>query len=137
MNKKELGSKENPFKVPENYFENFKMRFPQPVTAHLEGTKDVVRLWPLIKPWLTLAAIFTIIALVYYQVPRMFLKDELSAHVSSQNGDSWLNSLALMIDEQDINALIMEQDSTMIPAFDTNSQLTITEEELALLTMFE
>ncbi len=137
MNNKGFGRKENPFKVPENYLENFKVHLSQSDLLHPQEEAVTVRLWPLIKPWLALAAIFTLIALLYYQVPRIFLKDELSAQVSSQSDDSWLNSLALIVDEQDINAMIMEQDSTVIPAFDTTSQLTITEEELAMLTMFE
>jgi hypothetical protein len=46
----------NPFKVPENYFENFNGRIMEQITHKEENKVKIVPLWKKVLPWTAVAA---------------------------------------------------------------------------------
>jgi hypothetical protein len=139
MSKELFGNKKRPFEVPQNYFEDFEQRLMKKMeaeTAEKPGDDAVASVISVMKPWLAMAASFLVIAMLYYQVPKMFSSDaELANAVTIE--ESFINSLALIVDEKAINEMILAQDSDF--AFPPDSVLfgTFTEEELAAVTYFE
>ncbi len=139
MSKELFGDKKLPFEVPENYFEGFEQRFLKKLEAELaEKPNDdtVASLISVIKPWLAMAASFLIIALLYYQVPKMF-SSENEVVLENSADDSFINSLALMVDENEIKEMILAEDSDFVFPPDSVLFGTFTEEELAAISYFE
>lgn len=133
-----FGNKELPFKTPENYFEDFEQSLLAKVETEGEKhSKDgsLVPVIKVLKPWLAMAAAFVIIALIYYQAPKLFNVEE--TVVLNDTDDEFINSLAFIIDENDINELIIAEDSFFILPSDTSFWENITEDELAAVTYFE
>ncbi len=83
-----------------------------------------------------MAASFLVIALLYYQVPKLFSSDAELVNVETGE-ESFINSLALMVDEKEINQLILAEDSDFVLPPDSVLFGTFTEEELAAITYFE
>ena len=50
--------KENPFKVPEGYFENFAMQMMDQLPEKTSAGTPAVTLWTRIKPWIYMTAMF-------------------------------------------------------------------------------
>jgi hypothetical protein len=68
MNKKiiklEETGKENPFKVPEGYFDNFTARIMNQLPEKATEEPKVISFWERAKPWMYMAAMFAGIALM-------------------------------------------------------------------------
>lgn len=114
--------KDNPFKVPNNYFDDFYARLePQ---LHSEGTSNnshpIIRY---LKPIIGLAASFAIIFMVIYWPLSNFNKE-----LTAQNGD---NQIQNTIDEQ-YSILVEDLDENSLFAFfNTNSdEENLSDEEL-------
>lgn len=134
-----FGRKERPFKVPDNYFEDFEQRLFAKIEAEAKRERNKDSLAPVIsviKPWLAMAAAFLVIALVYYQAPKLFNGSDETA-ILNNTDEEFINSLALIIDENDINELIIAEDSSLVLPPDTLFWGEFTEEELAAVTYFE
>lgn len=139
MSEELFGNKKCPFEVPENYFEDFEQRLMKKMEAENAGTSGddtVSSVISVIKPWLAMAASFLIIAMLYYQVPKMFSSDTELANEDIIN-DSFINSLAFIVDENEINQMILAEDSDFVFPPDSVLFGTFTEEELAAITYFE
>ena len=50
--------KENPFKVPEGYFENFAVQMMDQLPEKTPAVTPAVTLWTRIKPWIYMTAMF-------------------------------------------------------------------------------
>lgn len=138
MDESIFGKKECPFRVPENYFEGFEDRFFERMKSEMEK-KDKRRykiVMAVVKPWLAMAASFLIIALVYYNIPRLF-KGDFNANVVRELDEEFINSLALIIDENEINDLVIEEDTILIYPTDSLFLGSISEEDLFAVTYFE
>lgn len=139
MSEELFGSKKRPFEVPKDYFEDFEQRLMKKIEAENAGNAGddtVASVISVIKPWLAMAASFMVIALLYYQVPKIFSGDaELADKDTLEEG--FINSLAFMVDEEDINEMIVAQDSDFVFPPDSVFFGTFTEEELAAITYFE
>jgi flagellar biosynthesis/type III secretory pathway M-ring protein FliF/YscJ len=104
--------KENPFRTPENYFDDFSARFHM----KLEAEKQVPisrkpRFIQLIKPALGLAASFAIIfMLVYVPLKTFIAKDANKVAKVSETTDSGFENLIDQIDELSFYALLTEND---------------------------
>jgi len=139
MSEELFGNKKRPFEVPENYFEEFEQRLLKKMeaeTTEVPGDDTVASIISVIKPWLAMAASFLVIALLYYQVPKLFSPDSKLAGQEAIN-DSFINSLAFIVDENAINEMIIAEDSDFVFPPDSVFFGTFTEEELAAITYFE
>ncbi len=139
MNEELFGKKKLPFEVPENYFEDFEnkmLRKFQSESAEKPKEDSVAALISVVKPWLAMAASFVLIALIYYQVPDFFGNSDEVTNLQEVE-DDFINSLALIIDEEEINELILSEDSALELAPDSILFGSFTEEELAAVTYFE
>ncbi|WP_010663139.1 hypothetical protein [Marinilabilia salmonicolor] len=139
MSEELFGNKKCPFEVPENYFGDFETRMLKKIeaesAAEVAGDK-VGSVISVVKPWLAMAAAFVIIALLYYQVPKLFPGDA-GVTQSTSEEDDFINSLALIVDEKDINELILTEGADIVLAPDSVFYGTFSEEELAAVTYFE
>ncbi len=134
-----FGNKNNPFEVPEGYFDDFEAKFMNQI-SEVETVRKKSRLKPfvdVVKPWVAMAAAFIVIAVIYYQAPRLFENDQEQVDASVFEEEEFINSVALMVDENDIQELIINEDSTLVIPSDTLYWSGLTEEELATLTYFE
>jgi hypothetical protein len=139
MSEELFGNKKRPFEVPQNYFEDFEQRLMRKMaaeTAEKPGDDTVASVISVIKPWLAMAASFLVIALLYYQVPKMFSLDAELANEKTVE-ESFINSLALIVDEKEINEMILSDDSDFVFPADSVLFGTFTEEEIAAVTYFE
>lgn len=137
MTNKIFENRERPFKVPQNYFDEFEERFMKKIGVGESHENNVkVSVISAVKPWLGMAAGFILIAIIYHQAPRLFKNEEKVSSVQ-QDDDSFINSLAFLIDENDINELILNEDSTLVLPPDTFFLGSCTEEELMVLTYFQ
>ncbi|MFW5753842.1 MAG: hypothetical protein ACOCV9_03480, partial [Marinilabiliaceae bacterium] len=136
-----FGKKDHPFEVPENYFEDFERRMMEKVEGQpAEEKGKVVSLFSAVKPWIAMAAGFLLIAVIYYQAPRFFdqhSNEEETVVVEESAEDAFINSLAYIVDEGEINELILSGDSTLVLPPDTFYFGEITEDELASLSYFD
>ena len=141
MSEKLFGTKENPFNVPENYFEDFEKRMTERVeNMPSEEKGKVVSIFSAVKPWIAMAAGFLLIAVIYYQAPRIFGHQpdgQETIVVEKSAEDEFINSLAFMVDENDINELIVSEDTNIVLPPDTFYVENFTEDELAALTYFD
>ncbi|WP_462317971.1 hypothetical protein [Marinilabilia sp.] len=140
MRKDFFGNKECPFKVPGNYFEEFEERLLSKVEAEEaagENENTIAPVISIVKPWLAMAAGFLLIALIYYQAPRIFSDRLDEVAVESMSEEDLINSIALIVDENEINELIISQDSAYLFPADSLLIGSFTEEELAALTYFD
>ena len=141
MRKDYFGNKELPFKVPEHYFENFENNLLNQLEAEETSQKkndNSLRLViSIIKPWLAMAAGFLLIALVYYQAPRIFSDKMSKVSEVGMSEEDLINSLALIVDENEIHELLINADSAYLFPPDSLQIDSFTEEELAALTYFE
>lgn len=139
MSEELFGNKKCPFEVPENYFGDFESRMLKKMEAAsaTETAGDKVgSVISVVKPWLAMAASFVIIALMYYQVPKLFSDDaDITQSVSGE--EEFINSLALIVDEKDISEFILTGDANVVLAPDSVFFGTFSEEELAAITYFE
>jgi hypothetical protein len=140
MNKELFGNNERPFKVPENYFDDFDARLMQKIEAEESFNKAkenaLAPIISVIKPWLTMAAGFLLIALIYHQAPVLFKYNEQAAEILRPD-DDFINSLAFIVDENDINELIADQESVVVFSTDSFFVGKFSEEELAALIYLE
>ncbi|MGQ1890869.1 hypothetical protein ACT29H_10530 [Thermophagus sp. OGC60D27] len=140
MDEKEFGKKESPFQVPENYFEDFEARMLKNLEPEAEiklhRQDSITTIKSVIKPWLAMAASFLVIAMVYYFAPHLFGDVEETAF-SKEWEEEYINSLALIFDENEINELVIKEDTFWVFPPDSLFVGEFTEEELAAVTYFE
>ena len=65
----EIGNK-NPFKVPENYFENLTDRILSQLPERIDESPKKISLWARFQPWIYMAAMFCGIALMLNLINR-------------------------------------------------------------------
>ncbi|MFW6042827.1 MAG: hypothetical protein ACOCPW_00555, partial [Marinilabiliaceae bacterium] len=83
---------------------------------------------------------FLLIAVIYYQAPRLFDQhpgEEETVVVEESADDAFINSLAYIVDEGEINELILSEDSTLVLPPDTFYFGEFTEDELVSLSYFD
>ena len=137
-----FGKKENPFEVPDNYFEDFERRMTEKVDSQpAEEKGKVVSLFSAVKPWVAMAAGFLLIAVLYYQAPLLFDRSseetQESVVVEESAENALINSLAFMVDQDEINELILSEDSILVLPSDAFYFGEFTEDELASLSYFD
>ncbi|MCG6186435.1 hypothetical protein [Maribellus maritimus] len=110
--------KENPFRVPENYFDDFSAR----LQMKIEAEKKVVpgpkrRIIQLLKPAISLAASFALIFLLVYWPLKSFLPGKFAEsntiEIESYDNENQYLTLLEGIDENSFYALIDEPSATV------------------------
>lgn len=114
-------SDQNPFKVPENYFEEFNRR----ITNSTSGLPDNVRkikLYDRFKPYLLLAASVTILVFLSFAAIKLLRPEnnqmQLSDVINSEFSESVINEFDLSTLEENAAALIMTEEAPIVSKSD-------------------
>lgn len=107
------------FNIPDNYFDSFEDSLLNRIEAE---EKPVTRkLITVIKPWLSLAAIFTVIAVVYYSTPFFKSTDEFAVTDFSNTSIEYLSS---NFDEMElINIIADDENIELFESVQNNNEL--------------
>ncbi len=123
--------KENPFRVPENYFEDFSARLHERLEAEKAGVhRNQNRIIQFLKPAIGLAAGFALIFTLSYWPLRIFTPNEQAKNLSTGNSESemlyasWVegideNSFYAMLDNP--NGSVNFTDDDLADFVNTNS----------------
>jgi len=103
----------NPFKVPENYFEDVTRRIIAE-TAEKAAEPVKPRLYGRLRPYLAMAAAVALLAVLSYATVKVFLplKDRQSIHeISMQEfSDSYLNDIDILMLEESAGSLLFSEE---------------------------
>ncbi len=114
LNKIKKEGNKSGFDVPEGYFDSLEDKIMENIIAEEQPLRKKIIM--VAKPWLSLAAIFILAALVYYNVPY-FMKDQTqTAQIVTVDQDISLDYLASNFEESDIVDFLLEEDNA--PIFD-------------------
>jgi len=123
--------KENPFRVPENYFEDFSARLHERLEAEKAGVhRNQNRIIQFLKPAIGLAAGFALIFTLSYWPLRIFTPNEQAKNLNTGNSESemlyasWVegideNSFYAMLDNP--NGSVNFTDDDLADFVNTNS----------------
>lgn len=103
--------KENPFRVPENYFEDFSARLQIKLEAEKGGTiKNQSRIIQFLKPALGLAAGFALIFMLAYWPLKTFTPNQQVKNTGTETDESemFFASLVEGMDENSFYAMLEE-----------------------------
>jgi hypothetical protein len=111
----------NPFKVPENYFEEFNRRITNS-TSGLPGNVKKTGIYFRLKPYLLLAASVTILIFLGFAASKLFRPDnnqmQLSEVINSEFSESVINEFDLSALEENAAALIMNEEAPNVSKSD-------------------
>ena len=108
--------KENPFRVPENYFEDFSARLQMKLEEEKRGTtKNHSRIIQFLKPALGLAASFTLIfMLAYWPLKKLAPNQQASNNVTvTDESEMFFASLVEGMDENSFYAMLDDKNGTV------------------------
>lgn len=108
--------KENPFRTPENYFEDFSARLQIKLETEKEkgSTKTQSRIIQLLKPALGLAAGFALIfMLAYWPLTKLTSQQAKNSSNQTDETDMIFTSLVEGMDENSFFAMLDESESTV------------------------
>jgi len=108
--------KENPFRVPENYFEDFSARLQIKLEAEKVGTKkNQSRIIQFLKPALGLAAGFALIFMLAYWPLKTLTPNQQanSSIIQTDENDVIFTSLVEWMDENSFYAMLDEPEVTV------------------------
>ncbi len=132
---KEHNKNSTGFNVPDNYFESFDDKMMDIISAEEQPLAKKIVL--VLKPWLSLAAIFTIIALIYYNTPY-FNSSNTIADASFSN-EITLDLLSSDFDELELIDIISDdKNNAIFENINTDSNLLegLTYEDIEDLVIF-
>lgn len=107
--------KENPFRTPDNYFDDFSARLQMRLEAEKhplpEKQNKIIRL---LKPIAGLAASFALIVLLVYWPLNKFMNSEVAENTGNEEimTEDFYSSLVESIDEETFYGLLEQQEST-------------------------
>ncbi len=116
--RKKLSTKENPFKVPENYFENFTSQMMDQLPekpARVEPKKTTT--WQKFKPFLYMAAMFVgaalIIKVASYEMDKNELARQMEGYELSEADDQYFNEVVngTMLDDYSLYVYLTSSDN--------------------------
>lgn len=101
--------KENPFRAPENYFDDFSARLQMKLEAEKQVTiSRKPRFIQLIKPALGLAASFAIIFMLVYVPMKTFMSKEINTVADTRENETGIENLLDQMDEMSFFAVLTE-----------------------------
>lgn len=124
------------FKIPDNYFESLDDTILSVIQA--DETPFGKKIIMVLKPWISLAAIFILVALLYYSVPYLTTKDKSLAQ-ALPNTEISLEFLSTRFDESElIDFIIQEDNATIFESIKTEQNLLdgISYEDIENLVIF-
>jgi hypothetical protein len=101
--------KENPFRVPENYFDDFSARLQMKLEEEKQGsTEKQNRIIQFIKPALSLAAGFALIFMLAYWPLKTFTPNQVASNINNEMNESemYYASLVESMDENSFYAML-------------------------------
>ena len=111
----------NPFKVPENYFEEFNRRIINSTTG-LPCTGKRIGLYDRFKPYLLIAASVTIVVFLSFAAIKLFGPDknqlQLSEVINSEFSESVINEFDLSTLEENASAVVMTEEAPSVSKSD-------------------
>lgn len=121
--------KENPFRVPENYFEDFSARLQMKLETEKGGsTKNRSRIIQFLKPALGLAAGFALIfTLAYWPLTKLTTNRQANNNITqTEVNDMIFTSLVEGMDENSFYAMLDEPEVTVQLSADDMANYLIT-----------
>ncbi len=109
-NLKKQSKKNEGFSVPDDYFESFEDKIMSKIHAEEQPLGKKIML--VLKPWLSLAAIFTVIALVYYNTP--YIKTSNTLVDASISNDYSIDLISADFNELELFDIISEENNNAI-----------------------
>lgn len=103
----DLDKTKNPFKVPENYFENFNQEIMNLLPEKEIQKPQTVSLWDKVKPWIYMAAMF---AGLYFMVNFLTKNNQKEQIVSQSNQQNLIENLTDNIDQYWSTVQITEEE---------------------------
>lgn len=114
-------SNKNPFKVPENYFEEFNRRITNS-TSGLPGNVRKIRLYDRFKPYLLLAASVAILVFLSFAAIKLLRPEnnqmQLSEVMNSDFSESVISEFDLSALEENAAALVMTEEAPNVSKSD-------------------
>lgn len=114
-------SNKNPFKVPENYFEEFNRRITNS-TSGLPGNVRKIRLYDRFKPYLLLAASVAILVFLSFAAIKLLRPEnnqmQLSEVMNSDFSESIISEFDLSALEENAAALVMTEEAPNVSKSD-------------------
>jgi hypothetical protein len=108
--------KENPFRVPENYFEDFSTRLQMKLEEEKRGsTKNHSRIIQFIKPALSLAAGFALIFMLAYWPLKTLTPNQQASKIVTETDESDMLYASLVegMDENSFYAMLDDNNGTV------------------------
>ena len=108
--------KENPFRVPENYFEDFSTRLQLKLEEEKRGsTKNHSRIIQFIKPALSLAAGFALIFMLAYWPLKTLTPNQQASNIVTETDESDMLYASLVegMDENSFYAMLDDNNGTV------------------------
>jgi hypothetical protein len=108
--------KENPFRVPENYFEDFSARLQERLEAEKAGVpKNQNRIIQFLKPALGLAASFTLIFMLAYWPLKTLTPNKQASNIVTETDENemFFASLVEGMDENSFYAMLDDNNGTV------------------------
>jgi len=121
----------NPFNVPDEYFNNFESRLIQ--NKEIKTNPFITKKSKLIAPWITMAAAFLLIALVYSLIPQKITNSKLVKQNETYNiieytATDYFNEFELM-------SILADEDNADCQLYpDSLFFKDISEEDIIILT---
>lgn len=114
-------SNKNPFKVPENYFEEFNRRITSS-TSGLPGNDKKIRLFNRFKPYLLIAASVTILVFLSFAAIKLLRPEnnqmQLSEVINSEFSESVISEFDLSALEENAASMIMMEEAPNVSKSD-------------------
>ncbi len=107
---KEQNKNNTGFNVPHDYFESFDNKMMDIINAEEQSIAKKIVL--VLKPWLSMAAIFTVIAIVYYNTP--YFKTHNTVADASISNEITLDFLSSDFDELELIDIITDDNNIAI-----------------------
>jgi hypothetical protein len=108
--------KENPFRVPENYFEDFSARLQERLEAEKAGVpKNQNRIIQFLKPALGLAASFTLIFMLAYWPLKTLTPNKQASNIVTETDENemFFASLVEGMDENSFYAMLDDNNGSV------------------------
>lgn len=106
--------KENPYRVPDNYFDDFSARLQTRLESEKHPIPEKGKVIRLLKPMLGLAASFALIFMLVYWPLDKFLSDNVAENITEEINtvDDHYLSMMESIDEESFYDLLEQQEIT-------------------------
>ena len=96
-----LNKSQNPFKVPENYFQNFNAEIMDKLPAKEIPAVKKIPLWKKVVPWTAVAAAFIGVLFLTGVFNSNTTSDPTLAGIAQQTGDINVNDDSILISEEE------------------------------------